>query len=101
MAGWTPAILALASFLVYGTQHSHGCSMKIVCPKNEKACACPDSKPKPIQGPSGVLPYLESCGDGMIHYCSVGGECKPEENGCSAGQLNKNVKLLLINIDSI
>ena len=82
MAGWSPAILAIASCLLYSIQYSQSCS--VLCPEGEKACACPDGKPKPTPDPSGFI-AIDSCG-GYIHYCSVGGECKPEENGCPAGQ---------------
>ena len=81
MAGWSPAILAIASCLLYSIQHSQSCS--VVCPPKEKICTCPDGKPTPTPDPSGFV-AIDSCG-GLIHYCSVGGECKPEENGCPAG----------------
>ena len=85
MAGWSRASLAVALFVlqVYNIQLSDGCS--VFCPQNEKICTCDDGRPKPTPDPSGFI-AVDSCG-GLIHYCSVGGECKPEENGCPPGEL--------------
>ena len=74
IAGWPLAVLAITSCLLYSIQPILGCSIR--CPQNENVCTCSNGTPKPI--PSSL------CG-GLIHYCSDGGKCKPEENGCSAG----------------
>ena len=86
MVGWSRASLAVALFLliqVYNIQLSDGCS--VFCPQNENICTCDNGQPKPTPDPNGFI-ATDSCG-GLIHYCSVGGECKPEENGCPVGEL--------------
>lgn len=72
IAGWSLAVLAITSSLLCSIQPILGCS--IHCPPNESVCTCSNGTPKPI--PSSL------CG-GL--WCSDGGKCKPEENGCSAG----------------
>ena len=87
MAGWSPASLILALFLLLQLsgklQVSEACS--VFCPPDETACSCPDGQPEPTPDPITGLVIRDSCG-GLIHYCSVGGECKPEENGCPVGK---------------
>ena len=86
MTSWSPAPLVVALFLliqVYNIQLIDGCT--VFCPQDEKICTCKDGRPKPTPDPSGVI-VVDTCG-GLIHYCSVGGECKPEENGCHPGKL--------------
>jgi hypothetical protein len=81
MAGWSPASIVVTSFLliqVYNIQLIAGCS--VFCPPNEHGCSCDDGRPKPTPDANGFV-ATDSCG-GLIHYCSVGGECKPEDNGC-------------------
>ena len=80
MAGWSPASLIVASFLLI--KLIEGCSVH--CPPNEKVCSCDDGLPDPEPDENGFV-AIDSCG-GYIHYCSVGGECKPEENGCPPGK---------------
>jgi len=74
--GWSPALLALASCLLYSVQVTQGCSFD--CGLWERVCTCSDGKPEPEPWQP-----TDSC-YGKIHYCSVGGKCKPEENGCPA-----------------
>jgi len=80
IAGWPLAVLAITSCLLYSIQPILGCSIP-KCLPNENVCTCSNGRPKPIPG--------SFCG-GLIHYCSDGGKCKPEENGCSAEQRNKD-----------
>lgn len=87
MAGWSPASLIIASFLLLqlsgNLQLSEACS--VFCPDGEVPCSCPDGKPEPTPDPITGFIIRDSCG-GLINYCSVGGECKPEDNGCPAGK---------------
>merc|ERR1712080_479413 len=69
MTRLSPATWIAASLILlysYETQLIAGCS--ISCPPNEEVCLCPDDSPKA----SSTCP----------RYCSVEGQCKPEENGC-------------------
>ena len=88
MAGRLPAASIFALFLLLQISHvielTEACS--IGCPEGEKPCACPDPNyieptPDPVTG----FVMKTSC-EGFISYCSKGGECKPEENGCPAGK---------------
>ena len=56
----------------------------VVCPSGETICTCPNGKPEPTPDPNGLI-ITDSCG-GLIHYCSKGKQCKPEENGCPTGK---------------
>ena len=69
MTGWSPKTLIASSFILLYSYEIHliaGCS--IICPPNEKICNCPDDSPKA----SSICPS----------YCSSGGQCTPEDNGC-------------------
>ena len=83
MAGWSTASVIVASFLLL--QFSEACF--VICPEGEVTCSCPNGKPKPTSDPTTGLSIVisDSCG-GRIYYCSVGGECKPEDNGCPVGK---------------
>ena len=80
MAGSVPALLAVIILQLTGNIQVNE-ALSIRCPYGEKICGCPDDKPKDPFDPWG----------GFIYYCSVGGECKPEENGCPPGK-NRNVQ---------
>ena len=87
MVGISLASFAASAFLLIQIlDHSHlseACS--VVCPPNEKICTCDDGMPKPTPDPVTGIVMQDSCG-GLIHYCSVEGQCKPDENGCPAGK---------------
>ena len=87
MAGFSPASFVVAVLLliqIYDKiQLSQACS--VLCPPNENVCTCSDGRPKPTPDPVTGFVLQDSCG-GLIHYCSDGGQCKPEENGCPVGE---------------
>ena len=87
MVGISQASFAASAFLlIHILDHSHlseACS--VFCPPNEKICTCDDGMPKPTPDPVTGIVMQDSCG-GLIHYCSVDGQCKPDENGCPAGK---------------
>ena len=57
----------------------------VFCPDGEKICRCKSDKPEPTPDPITGSIVKDSC-NGFIHYCSVGGICKPKENGCPIGK---------------
>jgi len=86
MAGWSPASVVIGSLLILHLgskiKVNEACSVRCGI-RGEHVCTCHDGKPTPTQGPSGVRIRQDSCA-GLIHYCSVGGVCKPADNGCPA-----------------
>ena len=79
MAGSSSSVLVVAILAQLCDQVQLGEACDIECPPNEIICSCPDGKPKPTSE------FVDSC-DGYIYYCSDGGKCKPENNGCPVGE---------------
>ena len=55
------------------------------CRPPEKVCVCPSGEPEPTPDPVTGTVIKNSC-FGIINYCSVGGVCHPEANGCPSGK---------------
>ena len=80
MAIWCLTLLIVTSILL--TKLIEGCS-PLDCPLNEKICSCFKGLPDPEPAPRAFVAAY-SC-KGYLYYCSVGGECKPKQNGCPRG----------------
>ena len=78
VAGWSMRVLTIASCLLYSIQPTLGCGAP-QCGPNEVGCYCPASLQFRLNHAG------DSCDDPEIYYCSVGGKCQPEKNGCSVG----------------
>ena len=80
-AGKTCAISALILLFV-AIGFNEACS--VFCPNDEKVCICSNGIPPPTPDPSGLI--IQDSWEGKIHYCSEGGVCKPDNNGCAPGK---------------
>ena len=85
MVGNNKPVTAYFVLLIFCGEICLNSACSVFCPEGEIICTCSDGRPEPTPDPISGIVISDSCG-GKIHFCSVGGVCKPEDHGCPAGR---------------